>query len=171
MGGFKMLNVKVQKLDITKNIYNELTLSGVNDLGINSTIKITLNSVMANAFRITLKMIHPYAEQVLPPTDSATCELSCDATYYDDMEAIANGGKSMKLYLGGKSINIIIPLKTKIEMPNEDYKPWYESKTILSASIDPSSSSIESLQGKLDKLFPFEQSSPVNEPCYKYIKS
>lgn len=166
-----MISVIPSQIKFSQVDYNFIHIKGRNDLGASCDILFKMNNILANSIRITLKMLYPNGEQILPKSDSAMFNgPSITASYNDSFstELQSDGLHMFKVESDLRLISAINSVQFKNETPDM-MREWYNSKSLLMVNIPESM--LRNVQDKLEKIFPFGQDSPENVHSYKYITS
>ena len=165
-----MITVDANSISVNKT--PSLIINGKNDLGVSSESNISLTDEKMNALRIMLKMIVPRGELSLLPSDDAVFHASIiKMTYSDGLEGKDDTitGSLMRAYKSSADTMNILISPAKFTSDNAAYLNWYESKSKCLFKVNLGL--IGDLIDSLDKIYPFEQFRPENEPSYKYIDS
>lgn len=148
-----------------------VVISGTNDLGMEAVVGVSMGFTIMNAFRISLQMLTDYPDSTLPPSKTGSMKaLSESVSYADDINATGYRAiPGIRVYRTGDTVKILLSGLTYESKTYIEYHPWYSSKSLLTVNL--SIDNCHSIIDKLNKFYPYEQFSPENEPCYKYITS
>ena len=150
---------------------DSVTIGGINDLGLEATVSVSMNVTIMNAFRIALQMLTDYPDSTLPPSKTGSMRASVKSVSYADAISATGASSNHEIYLyrTGDTVKILLSRLVYNSPVYVDYNLWYSSKSLL--TINLSIDNCHSIIDKLNKFYPYEQFSPENEPCYKYITS